>query len=74
MAFDSYPDPEILMGTAQMRETVREWLLQRKFVDLSLVNPDTVDEMLQRQSEGTARYGWLLAALVTLAIWLETWG
>lgn len=71
--FDSYPDPDLLVRATDLAEEATYWLLQGRYLDLDIVRPDMVREMLDRHLEGRADYGWHLLALLSLACWLEDW-
>jgi len=56
-----------------MAANAREWLLEGKYLDLDIVQPSTVERMLDLHTNRQANYGRQLCALITLSLWLEEW-
>jgi asparagine synthase (glutamine-hydrolysing) len=71
--FDSYPDPDDLIVKTELRNQSVHWLFHGKYLELGILESNTVRKILDRHLTGQANYGWHLLALLSLAVWLEEW-
>jgi hypothetical protein len=72
-AFDSYPRLDVLFRRTALGEIARQGFASSVLVDLGLVNPHVLVEMLDCHLCGAADYAEHLAALLTLETWLSRW-